>query len=125
MAVMLGSVAPPAVAAAAPAPDTRIATAKQTVAAGGDPQTGAGVADAVARGPEEQERRDRLDGEEVRDDEQRDRRVAARPDPDPDDRRPEPDQRRDRQRPGDPDEMAPRVAASGTAGGGGPPRTSG
>ena len=72
----------------------------------GDPQTRAGVADTMARGPEEQERRDRLDGEEVRDDEQRDRRVAARPDPDPDDRRPEPDQRRDRQRPGDADEMA-------------------
>ena len=72
---------------------------------GGDPQTRPGIADAVAGGPEEQERRDRLDGEEVADDEERDRRVATRPDPDPDDRRPEPDQGRDRQPAGDPDEM--------------------
>ena len=32
---------------------------------GGDPQTRAGITDAVTGGPEEQERRDRLDGEEV------------------------------------------------------------
>jgi hypothetical protein len=59
---------------------------------GRDAQPRPGVADPMPSGPEEQEGRDRLDREEVGDDEQRDRRVAARPDPDPDHRRAEPGQ---------------------------------
>jgi hypothetical protein len=70
-----------------------------------DPQSRTGITDAVAGGAEEKERRDRLDREEVRDDEERDRWVAACPDPDPDDGQSEPDKRQNRQRPRHADEM--------------------
>ena len=59
---------------------------------GGDPQARAGVPDSMSSRTEEQPRGDRLDRDEVADDEESERRVPARPDPDPDDRRPEPDQ---------------------------------
>ena len=106
MAVMPGSVAAPRRSGGRSRSRNQDRDGEADRRGGGDPQTRPGIADAVAGGPEEQERRDRLDGEEIADDEERDRRVAARPDPDPDDRRPEPDQRRDRQRPRDTDEMA-------------------
>ena len=58
MAVMPGSVAPPAAAAAAPAPDNEDRDGEADRRGGGDPQARAGVTDAVAGCPEEQERRD-------------------------------------------------------------------
>ena len=104
--VTVGSVVAVALVAAAPAPATKMPAAKAMVARPAIQQSRPRVAHPAPRAAQEVDRGGRLDGHEVADHERGQQRVAARPEPDPDDRTAEPHQGRDQHRSRDRHEMA-------------------